>query len=89
MDSALSKAQRTLATNVRRLRTEQHLTQERLAEAAEIDVRHIQRIEAGDGNPRLNTICLLAVALNTTPGELIAGNVNNRQHPATPSTEDR
>ena len=48
------------------------MTQERLAEAAQIDCRHVQRIEAGQANLELSTLCHLANALDTTPDLLIA-----------------
>ena len=63
--------QRGLAAQVRQLRLSLGMTQERLAAAADIDVRHIQRIEAGRANPELNTLCALAVALCTIPSALL------------------
>ncbi|MBM4318408.1 MAG: helix-turn-helix transcriptional regulator [Deltaproteobacteria bacterium] len=70
---AFHAAQHVLAANVRRLCANRRLTQKRFAEAAGIDVRHVQRIEAGRANLRLDTLCLLAHALGTTPAVLITG----------------
>ncbi|GAA3656289.1 hypothetical protein GCM10022202_15650 [Microbacterium marinilacus] len=44
-----------------------------IAEAADIDITHLTRIESGRGNPTLHKLIQLAVALEVDPGELIAG----------------
>jgi len=44
-----------LGENTRRMRVEKGLTQQRLAELANLDLRTIQRIEAGDFNVLLTT----------------------------------
>jgi len=71
VESTFPTMQRILAAQVRRLRAERQMTQERLAEAAEIDVRHVQRIEAGQANPQLDTLCMLANALGAPPSALL------------------
>ncbi len=49
--------------NVCRLRTEAHLTQEKLAEKADLSRRFIQEIEAGTKNPTVNVAVRLKKAL--------------------------
>lgn len=80
--TAFPIVQRVLGESVRRLRTEHRLSQKRLADVAAIDVRHVQRIEAGRANPGLTTLCLLARALGTTPAFLIAMDAGGDPVPA-------
>jgi transcriptional regulator with XRE-family HTH domain len=56
---------------LRRHRTEKHLTQEQLAEAADTALRYIQELEAGTKQPTITTLFKLAEALGTTPQKLI------------------
>ena len=49
--------------NVRRVRVEQEMTQERLAELAELNPRTVQKIEAGQLNVLLTTVWRLQAAL--------------------------
>ena len=76
MESDYPIVQQFLGAEVRRRRRACGLTQERLAEAAEIGVRHVQRIEAGRANAELRTLCLLAAALETTPAALLAAELD-------------
>jgi transcriptional regulator with XRE-family HTH domain len=55
---------------VRELRTERGWSQERLAEAAELNVIQLSNIERGANEPKLTTILRLAKALGIYPGEL-------------------
>lgn len=50
--------------NVRRLRVAQKMTQEQLAELADLNPRTIQKIEAGHLNILLTTVWRLQTALN-------------------------
>ncbi len=59
-----------LAANVKRLRAKQGLTQEALAELADIGMRFMQRIESGRTNIGLNAIVALAEALEVKPSAL-------------------
>jgi transcriptional regulator with XRE-family HTH domain len=59
-----------IAANVRRARARLGMTQERLAEAAELDLRFLQRVERGTANPSAVTLVALADALGVTPGAL-------------------
>ena len=55
---------------LRQLRRETALTQEDLAERSGLSVRTIRRLETGErANPQLDTVRLLADALNLEPDE--------------------
>ena len=61
---AVVKAQlRTFGGNVRRLRTEVGLTQEKLAELADLNIRTVQKIEAGQTNILITTAARIRKAL--------------------------
>ncbi|HEY0666603.1 MAG TPA: helix-turn-helix domain-containing protein [Sphingobacteriaceae bacterium] len=55
---------------VKELRLKQNSSQEELAEAAQLSLRTIQRIESGESEPRGDTLKRLAKALNVTVDEL-------------------
>ncbi|WP_232766909.1 helix-turn-helix transcriptional regulator [Geminisphaera colitermitum] len=50
--------------NVRRERVARAITQEKLSEMADMDIRTLQRIEAGEINPLLATVLRIQRALN-------------------------
>ncbi len=54
-----------LGTRIAELRNQKGITQKELADACNIDIRTIQRIEAGKVLPRMYTIRMLAAALGT------------------------
>ncbi len=56
-----------------RLRYERSLTQEKLAELAEIHERHYQKIEAGDVSPSLPVVVRIRRALNCPWDRLLSG----------------
>ena len=63
-----------LGRNVYRIRQRRrNLTQEKLAELAEIDRRYIQRIEAGTANPSIDVVVRLRRSLKCTWKELLRG----------------
>lgn len=66
-----STLRRHLAWNVRRLRRERGMTQEQLAQAAEIGRTFLSRIETGRFSVTLETLGALAMALGTSPANLI------------------
>lgn len=70
-DVGLAKVQESIAANVRRLRIRQGLTQERLAEVAELDLRLLQRVEAASTNMKIAVVVSLARALQVAPGALM------------------
>jgi len=50
-------------SNVRRIRSDQGITQEKLAEQAELNIRTLQKIEAGQTNILITTAARLQKAL--------------------------
>lgn len=60
-----------LAQKIKELRIRKGLSQEKLAETAQINLRTVQRIESGETEPRGDTLKRIANALNVTPDELI------------------
>lgn len=61
-----------LAANLRRMRRVRGWTQLRAATAAGLDLRHYQKIEAGDVGITLDTLEALAEALGVAAGDLLA-----------------
>ncbi len=61
-----------LGNRIKKLRKEREYTQEKLAELAKIDYKYLQRIE-GKNPPalKIDTIEKIAIALGTTPKELL------------------
>jgi transcriptional regulator with XRE-family HTH domain len=62
----------TFAANVRRLRLERGLTQERLAELSDLHMTDVGRIERAKRDPGLRTVAKLAAGLDVSPSELLA-----------------
>ncbi|WP_456866837.1 DUF4870 domain-containing protein [Galbibacter sp. BG1] len=60
-----------LSKKVKELRVLKGMTQELLAEESGLSLRTIQRIEKGETTPRGDSLKRLAIALNTTPDEII------------------
>ena len=67
----LRELQQSIAANVLRLRRRRGLTQEQLAEAAELDPRYIQQIERARTNLSLSVFVALAEALGVAPAVLL------------------
>jgi transcriptional regulator with XRE-family HTH domain len=59
--------------NVHRLRMAARLTQEELAERADISRRYLQQIEAGEMNPTINIAARLCKALRCSWNRLCDG----------------
>ena len=57
--------------NVRRERTAKRLTQEKLAERAEISTRNLQKVEAGELNILLTTIVRIQLGLRCSWSKLM------------------
>jgi transcriptional regulator with XRE-family HTH domain len=74
---ALSK----FGSNLRRERQEKKLTQEKLAERANLDPTYISGIERGVRNPSLLSIVRIAKALGTTASDLSRGIEGRRAVP--------
>lgn len=58
---------------LRRVRTERHLTQEQLAEASGLHRTEISLLERGKRTPILDTIVAVARGLGVSPSELLDG----------------
>lgn len=72
----MSKRDQTLVAfgqNVRKRREAKSLTQETLAEKADLDRTYISDIERGTRNPGVKNVACLARALGTTVSELCKG----------------
>jgi transcriptional regulator with XRE-family HTH domain len=65
-------ALRSLGQEVRRWRTLRGLSQEELAERADLVQHHVSRIETGDAEPGILVLLRLCRALNIAPSELLA-----------------
>jgi transcriptional regulator with XRE-family HTH domain len=63
--------QRSFGLRVKELRDRQGMTQEDLADAANLFRTYLSRIETGVANPSLTVIHSLALALSKSPGELL------------------
>ena len=62
--------QPAFGNSISTLRNQKGMTQKELADACAIDIRTIQRIEAGEVSPRMHTVRLLANALGCDTGTL-------------------
>jgi transcriptional regulator with XRE-family HTH domain len=63
----------TFAANLRRIREERGLSQERLAHAADLNMTHVAKIERTEREPGVRTIAKLSVALSVSAADLFAG----------------
>jgi len=64
MKTAVKKQLQTFGGNVRRLRSEGGITQEKLAELADLNIRTVQKIEAGETNILVTTAARIQKALD-------------------------
>ena len=62
---------RAFGEHLRKLRTGKKLSQEELANFANVPISQIGRIERGEGNPTLSTLFSLSKALNVDLKDLI------------------
>lgn len=69
-DEALA---REFGQRLRRARLDADMTQEALAEGADVHPTYISNMERGYSAPTLGTLVRLALALNLDPSELVAG----------------
>lgn len=65
------KLRKTFAKNLRRIREEKDISQEKLAELADLDRTYIGRIELKNANVSLEVVEKLSQALNVSPLELL------------------
>lgn len=64
-----------VGANVRRLRVERGLTQEKLAFEAGLDLTYVGGIERGRRNPTVVVLGRIAEALGTTPAVLVSPDI--------------
>lgn len=69
--SELLAQQKVFGANVRRERTQKGLTQERLAELADLSLRNIQRVEAGEINVLMTTVVRIRRSLGCHADKLL------------------
>jgi len=63
----------TFAANLRRIRRERGLSQERLAHNAGLNMTHVAKIERSEREPGVRTVSKLARALGVAASELFEG----------------
>ncbi len=61
------------AANLRRIRRERDLSQERLAHRADLNMTHVAKIERSEREPGVRTVSKLARALEVSASELFDG----------------
>lgn len=66
-------AQQLFAMNMRRIRREKQLTQEKVAEAADLHPNYISSVERGERNISICNIARIAAALEVGMEALVAG----------------
>ncbi len=71
MKKVITKQLQTFGGNVRRFRNDRAITQEKLAEKADLNIRTIQKIEAGQTNILITTAARIQKALACDWGELM------------------
>ena len=59
-----------VGANIRRLRKAKGLTQEKLAQEADMAMRYVAGVERGEENPSLRFLVKMAEVLGVGPGEL-------------------
>jgi transcriptional regulator with XRE-family HTH domain len=72
MKAPLKKQLQFFGSNVRRLRAQRDMTQEKLAELADLNIRTVQKIEAGQTNILITTAARLQKVLGCDWGKLMA-----------------
>ena len=72
LDPAMQDWRKIVGKNVRRIRLERSITQEKLAFEAEIDLTYVGGIERGKRNPSLLVMARIAEALSVPLTRLLA-----------------
>ena len=81
MPSPRSRAAELFGQRVREARIALGMSQEDIANLADMHVTNYGRVERGEANSELHTIVRLATALNVDPGELLRGLYGNDMLP--------
>lgn len=63
---------RYVAANVARMRARRGWSQQRTADAAGLDLKHLQKLEYGALNPSLRTLVSVATAFGVPLGKVVA-----------------
>jgi DNA-binding XRE family transcriptional regulator len=71
MKNAVKTQLSTFGGNVRRLRSARGITQEKLAELADLNIRTVQKIEAGQTNILITTVARIQTSLGCEWNELM------------------
>ena len=69
-----------LGNRIAQLRKNRKITQEKLAEKAEISNNYLSNIENNHSIPSLETVMKLCAALDVTPDELLLGTSKTEKH---------
>jgi transcriptional regulator with XRE-family HTH domain len=72
LDPAMQDWRAVLGRNVRKIRQQRRMTQEKLAFEAEIDLTYVGGIERGKRNPSLLVMARIATALSVPLAKLIS-----------------
>ena len=73
MSAPRSRAAQVFGQRVREARIALGMSQEDIANLADMHVTNFGRVERGEANSELHTIVRIATALNIDPGQLMAG----------------
>ncbi|MBP2437797.1 helix-turn-helix domain-containing protein [Microbacterium amylolyticum] len=73
MADAHSRATAKTGARIAELRHQTNLSAKRIADCADMDLTHYQRIERGEGHPTLYTLVQIATALEVGVSELVDG----------------
>lgn len=84
-DVRIARSLHSLAANIRHHRIAKGWTQERLAEAAELEPRYVQTLESGRANPSMAVFCAVAFALEVPLGSLLTKRTLVRHKPGRPA----
>lgn len=71
MKATLPALKQSLSNNIKRIRKEQGISQEKLALKAEIDRSYMSEVERCLANPSIEALLKISNALNVTPSELL------------------
>ena len=72
MKTGIEKKLKTFGGNVRRLRNEKILTQEKLAELTDLNIRTVQKVEVGQTNILVTTAARIQKALDCDWNDLMS-----------------
>lgn len=71
-------AQQLFATNMRRIRHEKHLTQEKVAEVADLHPNYVSSVERGERNISICNIARIALALGVGMEALVVAILDDK-----------